>query len=373
MASKVWFTNLRSSGKSLLAKLDTLLRAAGMMTIDFNKKFTAIKIHFGEPGNLAYIRPNYARVVSKMVREAGGYPFLTDSNTLYKGRRANAVDHLEAAFENGFNPMVTDCPVIIADGLKGTEYREIEIGLKYCKTAKIGAAIANADIVISMNHFKGHEMTGFGGALKNLGMGSGSIGGKLEMHSQSKPKIVREKCTGCKKCAVNCAQNAIRIDGERKAVIDYQLCVGCGQCIAVCRFDSAVTNWDAGGDDVSKKMAEYAFAVVSGKPNFHINFVMDVSPDCDCWGSNDAALIPNLGILASFDPVALDQACADMTLAAPLLDGTVIQERHPGHQGTGNGEDKFHFAHPSTDWRIQLQHAEEIGLGTRAYETINLG
>jgi hypothetical protein len=372
VASNVWFTNLRSSGRSLLDKFENLCRAAGMMTLDFEKKLTAIKIHFGEPGNLAYIRPNYTRVLSKMIRAAGGLPFLTDCNTLYKGRRSNAVDHLEAAFENGFNPMATGCPVVIADGLKGTEYREIEIGLKYCKTAKIGAAIANADVILSMNHFKGHEMTGFGGALKNLGMGSGSVGGKLEMHSNSKPKIVRDNCTGCKKCVVNCAHGAVKLDGHRKAVIDYDICVGCGQCIAVCRYNSAVVNWDAAGDDVSRKMAEYAFAVVGGKPSFHINFITDVSPDCDCWGSNDAPLIANIGFLASSDPVALDQASADMVLAAPALRGTAVTDKNPGMEGLGEGEDKFHHAHPQTDWRTQLEHAEEIGLGTRAYELISL-
>ena len=184
--SKVYFTDLRTKpGLNLLDKLERLVKKAGIENIDFKNKFVAIKIHFGEPGNLAYIRPNYARRMVQIIKGLKGMPFLTDSNTLYTGRRANAIEHLEAAMENGFNPLTVGCNIIIADGIKGTDYREIEIHGKHCEKAKIGAAIADADIIISMNHFKGHEMTGFGGAIKNLGMGSGSRGGKLEMHSAS--------------------------------------------------------------------------------------------------------------------------------------------------------------------------------------------
>jgi len=199
-----------TSGKSILDKMTRLVEAAGFFSIYFENKFVAIKIHFGEPGNLAYIRPNYAARVAQLIRARGGSPFLTDSNTLYKGKRSNAVDHLRSASENGFNFLTTGCDVIIADGLRGTEHREIPIAMKHCKTAKIGSAIADADIVVSMNHFKGQEMTGFGGALKNLGMGSGAVGGKLEMHSESKPQVKREQCVGCGSCWKNCMQNAIR-------------------------------------------------------------------------------------------------------------------------------------------------------------------
>ena len=182
--SKVYFTNLRTTPSSnLLDKMERLVKRAGITNIDFQNQFVAIKIHFGEPGNLAYIRPNYAARIATLLRGLGAKPFLTDCNTLYSGRRANAVDHLESAMENGFNPISAKCDVIIADGLKGTEYREIEIDGEYCKAPKIGSAIADADIVITMNHFKGHEQTGFGGALKNLGMGCASVGGKLELHS----------------------------------------------------------------------------------------------------------------------------------------------------------------------------------------------
>jgi uncharacterized protein len=370
--SKVYFTNLRTKpGVNLLDKVERLIKKAGIEGIDFNNKFTAIKIHFGEPGNLAYIRPNYAARIVKVIKDLGGVPFLTDSNTLYSGRRSNAVDHLEAAYENGFNPLTVGCHVMIADGLKGTDYREVEINLKHCKTAKIGTVIADADIVISMNHFKGHEMTGFGGALKNLGMGSGSRGGKLEMHSASKPKIVEKNCVSCGQCIKNCAQDAIEFNENRKAVIDYDKCVGCGQCVAVCQFDAAQVIWNEGADTANEKIAEYAHAVIDGKPNFHINFIMNVSPNCDCWDSNDVPIVPDLGIMASFDPVALDKASIDAVNAAPVTSGSLLEERvcdYEEHQH--NHGDKIHHIHPNTDWRVGLTYAEEIGLGTQDYELV---
>jgi uncharacterized Fe-S center protein len=370
--SKVYFTNLRTKpGVNLLDKVERLIKKAGIEGIDFNNKFTAIKIHFGEPGNLAYIRPNYAARIVKVIKDLGGVPFLTDSNTLYSGRRSNAVDHLEAAYENGFNPLTVGCHIMIADGLKGTDYREVEINLKHCKTAKIGTVIADADIVISMNHFKGHEMTGFGGALKNLGMGSGSRGGKLEMHSASKPKIVEKNCVSCGQCIKNCAQDAIEFNENRKAVIDYDKCVGCGQCVAVCQFDAAQVIWNEGADTANEKIAEYAHAVIDGKPSFHINFIMNVSPNCDCWDSNDVPIVPDLGIMASFDPVALDKASIDAVNAAPVTSGSLLDERvcdfkeHEHNHG-----DKIHHIHPNTDWRVGLTYAEEIGLGTQDYELV---
>ena len=339
--SKVYFTDLRTKpGLNLLDKLERLVKRAGIENIDFKNQFTAIKIHFGEPGNLAYLRPNYAAKIVSMIKELGGLVFLTDSNTLYSGRRANAVDHLLAAQENGFNPLSVGCNVIIADGIKGTDYREIEINEKYCKTAKIGAAIADADIIISMTHFKGHEMTGFGGVLKNLGMGSGSRGGKLEMHSASQPEIHKENCIGCGMCVKSCAQEAISINENRKAEIDYNKCVGCGQCVAVCQFNAAQVVWDESAVTANEKIAEYAYAVVKDKPNFHISFIMNVSPNCDCWDSNDLAIVPDIGIAASFDPVALDRLCVDLVNKAPMINGSTLSDTNY-HEG----EDKFGHIH----------------------------
>ena len=377
--SKVFFMDLRTvPGNDLLTKLERLIRKAGIADIDFDGKFTAIKIHFGEPGNLAYIRPNYAARVVDVIRSLGGKPFLTDSNTLYTGGRSNAVDHLNAANENGFNRIAAHCDVIIADGLKGTDYKEVPSGGKYCPAPKIGAAIADADIVISMNHFKGHGESGFGGALKNLGMGAASVGGKLELHSSSQPMIVSENCIGCKVCEKYCRHDAVKII-DRKAVIDYDKCVGCGQCVAVCQKSAAVIKDYDTSEMLNMKIAEYAYAVVNGKPAFHISFIMNVSPNCDCWGHNDAALVPDIGIAASFDPVALDCACADLVTAAPSLRGNAISDKddeHSGECGCGHhhhkGEDKFRLVHPDNKWEAGAEYGESIGLGRRAYELIKV-
>ncbi|MFZ5988977.1 MAG: DUF362 domain-containing protein [Bacillota bacterium] len=372
--SKVYYMDLKTRPDlNLLKKLEKLVKMAGIENIDFKNKFTAIKIHFGEPGNLAYIRPNYVRKMVEIIKGLGGMVFLTDANTLYVGRRANAVDHLESAMENGFNPLSVDCNVIIADGLKGTNYKEIQINCKHCKTAKIGSAIADADIIISMNHFKGHEMTGFGGALKNLGMGSGSRGGKLEMHSSSKPQIEQTRCTSCGQCIKNCSQSAITLDNNKKAQIDYDKCIGCGQCIAMCIFGAAEAKWDESVDIINEKVAEYTYAVVKDKPCFHINFMMNISPNCDCWANNDAAIVPDIGIAASFDPVALDKACIDMVNSAPVLKGSVLDGVKTGTCGCSEDSfDKFKHIHPNTNWMSGLKHAESLKLGTMEYEIVHI-
>lgn len=369
--SKVFFTNLRAKpSQNLLKKLEALIVIAGIDKIDFQRKIVAVKIHFGEPGNLAYLRPNYAAGIVKHLKAREAIPFLTDCNTLYYGRRSNAPNHIEAAFENGYNPMATDCPVIIADGIRGTEFREIELNLECCSSAKIGSAIADSDVIISMNHFKGHEMTGFGGALKNLGMGCASVGGKLFLHSGASPEIFEDNCTGCKVCEKYCAHDAVAVGNDKIAHIDYDKCVGCGQCVAVCQYDSARVVWQGSSETVNKRIAEYSLAVVRGKPSFHINFIMNVSPDCDCWGFNDYPLVPDIGIAASFDPVALDQACADLVKAAPALPGSKMFDKHE-HESLV-GVDKFKKAHPETYWEAGLDHGVMIGLGSREYELITV-
>ena len=366
--SKVYFTNLRAKPRNnLLDKLHKLVLGAGIKNINFTGKFVALKIHFGEPGNLAYIRPNYAARIVRLIKELGGLPFLTDANTLYHGKRANAVDHLNAAMENGFNRIAVGCDVIIADGLKGTEYRKIEINKKYCLAPKIGSAIADCDIIVSLTHFKGHELTGFGGVLKNIGMGSGSRDGKKEMHSTSKPRIEKGNCVSCGICIESCSQQAIYYDNNKKAEIDYQKCIGCSQCVAVCQYGAAVTGSEASSVIVQEKIIEYAYAVLKDKPHFHVSFIMDVSPYCDCWSYNDMAIVPNIGMAASFDPVALDRACVDLINEASMVKQSILEE-----QNYQKGEDKFHHIHPDTDWKAGLKYAEELGLGTQHYNLIKV-
>ena len=368
--SNVYFTDMRTKpGRNLLDKMELVIKKAGIEEIDFKDKFTAIKIHFGEPGNLSYIRANYAAKLVNFLLRKQAKPFLTDSGTLYLGRRSNAVDHIESAFENGFNPIAVPCPVIIADGLKAINYQEIVIDQQYCKTAKIGSAIAEADVFISMNHFKGHEQAGFGGALKTIGMGSAAAPGKLELHSSSQPIIDESLCTSCGQCVKYCASDAIHLNEKKKAAIDSVKCVGCGQCVAVCQFDSAQPVWDNSADIMNYKIAEYSMAVLKDKPNFHINFIMDVSPNCDCWNCNDAAIVPNIGIAASFDPVALDKACADMVTQSGANTNTILNTHKLGEL---QDVDKFKMIHPNTDWLAGLKYAEEIGLGSLDYKLVTI-
>jgi len=366
MPSKVFFTGMRTNARqNMLDRLERLVLAAGLDNLPLKGRMVAVKIHFGEPGNLATIRPNYVARLIRLIRERGGKPFLTDANTLYKGFRANAVDHMQAASENGYNPLSAGCAVLIADGLWGFDYREIEINLKHFATARIASAIAEADVLVSLNHFKGHEMTGFGGAMKNIGMGSGSREGKMAMHCDSPPRISAGKCIGCGECVRNCAHGAARMGTDGKAFIETGSCVGCGQCVVVCPTGAAQISWGSGGT-LGERIAEYAYAALAGKPHFHVNFIMDVSPECDCWGHNDTPIVPDIGIAASEDPVAIDQASADLVNDAPLLPGSALHEK-----GFSYG-DKFLGLHPKGDWEQCLFHAEAIGLGSRSYERVDL-
>lgn len=369
MASKVYFADLRADvHENLQQKLTRLMKTAGMGDIDFRDKFVAIKLHFGEPGNLAFLRPNWARTVADFVKERGGKPFLTDCNTLYVGGRKNALDHMDSAMLNGFNPMTTGCQIIIGDGLKGSDEVEVPVvGGEYVKNAKIGRAVMDADVFISLTHFKGHEEAGFGGCLKNIGMGCGSRAGKMEQHNAGKPHVAEKHCIGCGQCRKICAHGAPIIENG-KAHIDHDKCVGCGRCIAVCPKNAVQINWDETTINLNRKIAEYTKAVVDGRPCFHISLVIDVSPNCDCRPENDMAIVPNVGMFASFDPVALDMACVDAVNAQTPLRGSAADDAH----ARAHVHDHFQRLHPDTNWRSCLEHGEKIGIGTREYELIKI-
>ena len=369
MVSKVYFADLRADvHENLQQKLTRLMKTAGMGDIDFRDKFVAIKLHFGEPGNLAFLRPNWARTVADFVKERGGKPFLTDCNTLYVGGRKNALDHMDSAMLNGFNPMTTGCQIIIGDGLKGSDEVEVPVvGGEYVKNAKIGRAVMDADVFISLTHFKGHEEAGFGGCLKNIGMGCGSRAGKMEQHNAGKPHVAEKHCIGCGQCRKICAHGAPIIENG-KAHIDHDKCVGCGRCIAVCPKNAVQINWDETTINLNRKIAEYTKAVVDGRPCFHISLVIDVSPNCDCRPENDMAIVPNVGMFASFDPVALDMACVDAVNAQTPLRGSAADDAH----AKAHVHDHFQRLHPDTNWRSCLEHGEKIGIGSREYELIKI-
>ncbi len=372
--SKVYYSDFRAKpGEGLPTKLKKLIRAAGISEIDMDNKFTAIKMHFGELGNISYLRPNYAKAVADVVKELGGRPFLTDCNTLYPGSRKNALEHLYCAWENGFTPMTVGCPILIGDGLKGTDDVEVPVeGGEYIEKAKIGHAIMDADVFISLTHFKGHEMTGFGGTIKNIGMGCGSRAGKKEQHNNGKPTINPEVCRGCRLCMRECANDGLVFDQEtRKMTVDTDHCAGCGRCIGACNFDAISFEDSAATKVLNCRMAEYTKAVLYGRPNFHISLIVDVSPNCDCHAENDAPILPDIGMFASFDPLALDQACADACLKAEPL---------PNSQLTDNMEredfcdchDHFENTTVNSEYKTCLAHAEKIGLGSREYEIITV-
>ncbi len=373
--AKVYFTDFRTpyGGDTMPGKLKKLIRKAGIALLNLEGQFVAIKIHFGELGNVSYLRPNYARAVVDVVKELGGKPFLTDCNTLYPGSRKNALEHLYCAWENGFTPLTVGCPILIGDGLKGTDDIEVPVqGGEYVKNAKIGRAVMDADVIISLTHFKGHEATGFGGALKNLGMGCGSRAGKKEQHNNGKAYVQQELCRGCRRCMRECANDGLVFDAEsRKMHVDKEHCVGCGRCVGACNFDAIDFEDPNSNQMLNYRIAEYAKAVVDGRPQFHISMVMDISPNCDCHEENDAPILPDVGMFASFDPLALDQACVDACLKCEPLPNSQLGEhlRDPHFE---DHHDHFTNSTPESEWQSCLSHAEKIGLGTRAYELIKL-
>lgn len=366
MASKVFFADMRARhGVNLLDKISRLYERAGFAEIVKPKDLVAIKIHFGERGNTTYIRPQFLRRIVDKIKEGQGKPFLTDANTLYAGSRSNAVDHLITAIENGFPYSVVNAPLVIADGLNGKDYQTVQVDLKHFQEVKISSAIHQADALIAVSHFKGHEATGFGGVMKNIGMGAGSRSGKQQMHSDLQPKVKENKCTACGRCIKWCPVQAISL--EKTAVIDADKCIGCGECTVTCNFGAISINWKTTPEAIQEKIVEYTYGVLRDKKDKagYITFVMDVTPDCDCWSFSDAPIVGDVGILASRDPVALEQACIDLVNSQVGLKNTRLGD-------DSGARDKFRALYPGIDWSIQISYAETLGLGTREYEIVTV-
>ncbi|MBI5550514.1 MAG: DUF362 domain-containing protein [Desulfobacterales bacterium] len=370
MSSTVFFIDFRADVQTnMMAKLTRLVSQAGLENVVRPRDLVAVKLHFGEMGNAAFIRPIYLRTLVTAIKQASGVPFLTDANTLYAGTRSDAPHHLTTAIQNGFAYAVVDAPLVIADGLRGNSEAAVAVnGGQHFQQAFIGREIMAADALISVAHFKGHELSGFGGTLKNVGMGSASRKGKLAMHSTVAPQVKAENCIGCGECVEHCSQHALALADE-KAVIDPQRCIGCGECILMCSNKAIEIAWDQEIPRFLEGMMEYAAAVIQAKPgkSLFVNFITDVSPACDCYAANDAPIVKNIGILASIDPVAIDQASADLVNAEPALANGVLTKN------TAPGEDKFKALYPEVDWALQLAYAEKLGLGTRQYELHKVG
>jgi len=366
--SKVFFADMRASHKeNLFDKISKLLARCGLGERVQEGDLTAIKIHFGEKGNSAFIRPIFARRVVDELKKLGAKPFLTDSSTLYPGERKEAISALACGIENGFAYAVVNAPLIISDGLRGVTETTVPINGDLLKEVYIGTEIVEADALVALSHFKCHELTGFGGAIKNLGMGCASRKGKLVQHSTVAPVVTAKHCTGCGICRKACAHDAIQIT-NKVAVIDALKCVGCSRCITVCPTKAVAIQWNEAADLVMKKMAEYATGAVANKQDktVYLNFITQVSPACDCYGHCDAPIVNDIGICASTDPVALDQACADLVNNAKGNQDSALKT---GHEPGG---DKFRGCWPEIPWQVQLEHAEKVGLGSRVYELIRL-
>jgi uncharacterized protein len=361
--STVYFCDLRTEfTRNMLNKLGELVAVAGLPDVVGQRDLVAIKLHFGEAGNTGFIRPVYLRKLVEATRAVGGNPFLTDANTLYVGSRTEAVRHLTTAVQNGFAYSVVNAPIIIADGLKGTSEVAVAVGQRHFETAYIAAEIANADALLVVSHFKGHEISGFGGALKNIGMGCASRRGKLAQHSGIAPKVKAKRCIGCGTCVDQCPTRAISLK-EKKACVDPEPCCGCGGCILACPAEAIQVRWNPSVAEFQEKVVEYGLGVMQAKKDkvLFVNFITDVTPACDCVPYSDAPIVADIGIVASTDPVAIDQAAVDLVNAQTGLSQSFLKTN------LSPGQDKFRGVYPDVDWEIQLNYAQKLGLGTRNY------
>ncbi len=368
MKSPVYFASLvaRSDQESTVAKVQRLFDAAGFLSCIQKRDRTAIKLHFGELGNDSYISPVFVRQVVEKVKAAGALPFITDTNTLYHGSRSNAVDHITTAVLHGFDYAVVGAPVIIADGLCGKNVAQVKIDKKHFDTVSIAGDIVAADSMIVMSHFKGHEVAGFGGAIKNLAMGCAPPEGKRAQH-KARPYSIKDRCIGCGKCVKVCPKNAISLV-MKKSTIDHDLCIGCFECMTVCPEHAIDIDWETEIPLFVERLVEYAYGAWHGKQDKigFINFLTRITPDCDCVPWSDASIVPDIGILASTDPVAIDAAAYDLVNQQTGFADTRLNAHH--HRG----EDKFTGMRANTDGYAQIRYAEELGMGNPKYELIRI-
>ncbi len=367
MSATVFFAPMRSKLKrSMPSRVGGLLGRVGLADAIADGDLVAVKLHFGEQGNTGFVHPIYLREVVRRIREVGGNPFLTDANTLYRGERANAVDHLACAIHNGFSFATVDAPLIIADGLDGRDAVDVPVAGKHFDSVRIGSAAVHADAMVVVTHVKGHEATGFGGALKNVGMGLGCRSAKQRMHADFRPEVAAAKCTACARCVKWCPVGAIVIGPDRVAEVDYATCYGCGECVASCPYAAIATQWTTDATSLQEKIVEHAAGALDGKDGkiVYLSFVTAVSPDCDCWSFSDAPIVPDLGVLVSTDIVAIEQASYDLVTQAIGLAGSL-------GEGMSSGDDKF-AAITGVDGTHVIAYAEEMGLGTRDYQLVTV-
>ena len=356
MKSRVYFIPMSHTedDESAKPKLEKLYDAAGLNDCFEKNDTVAVKMHFGEKGNRNRILPSHVQILIKKIKATDAAPFLTDTCVLYKSQRSDAISYLRLAEEQGFSLVTVDAPVHIADGLLGTHEIEVEIPGKLFKRVAIAGDAVMSNAMLVLSHVTGHLAMGLGGTLKNLGMGLASRKGKLRQHSAIKPKVYADLCTGCEQCAKWCPEGAISMV-EKIAVIDHQICIGCGQCLSVCRFSAIGHDWAVESTILQQRVAEHAYGAIINKPGKvgYINFITAVTKNCDCMSGTQTPLIPDVGVIASKDPVALDAAAL-----------ALIKQK--------SGKNLSEMAYPGIDYQVQLEHAEKIGLGYRDFELIQI-
>ena len=339
----------KESGE-IASHVSRLFQAAGFHDCIIEKDMVGIKLHVGEKGNSTHIRPEWVKPVIEGIRSKNALPFITDTCVLYKSQRDNAVKHLILAAEHGFDMAGLNVPMIIADGLNGSDEKCVPIKGTHQREVSVASTAVDANSLIFLSHITGHVAVGFGGTIKNMGMGFASKKGKLRQHAAMKPEIDERTCTGCGMCIKWCPADAIAMKGD-VACIDSDQCIGCGECMAVCRFNAVTHDWNKDSRLLQEIMAEHALGVVTGKEGRvgYFNFLVNVTKDCDCWDVEQKALFPDIGVIAGTDPVALDTAALDL-----------IEKR--------TGKSLREWGYPDIDLRIQIRHAEAVGMGTTNYE-----
>lgn len=345
-------TSDENDDEDLCRRLERLILDRSLFDFINENDLVPIKTHFGEKKNLGFVRPLHLAMLGRLLAARKALPFLTETSTLYKGDRTNAVLHSALAQRHGFGQDATGLPLIMADGILGDEEVEVEIPGRIYRRVKIAALMARVQALVAVSHFTGHLAAGFGACLKNLGMGLSSRRGKMIQHSTAKPRVMEKQCTGCGVCVRWCPANAITL-GVSSAVIDGGLCIGCGQCLAMCRFDAVGYNWGATYEELQKKVVEHALGVATILRNnaLYINFLTRISKDCDCMHSYEN-IVPPVGVLVSRDPVAIDAASLDLVEA---LAGKKLSE--------------LSYDIP---YRFQIDYAREIGFGNPDYEMIEV-
>ncbi|MCL2403711.1 MAG: DUF362 domain-containing protein [Coriobacteriia bacterium] len=373
-SSDVFFIPLRTQRKrSLLDRINLAMTRAGIDNMIQEDERVAIKVHFGEEGNTGFVSPLYARTVVSRTKELGAKPFLTDTNTLYSGKRQNAIDHTELAIANGFGYSSVGAPIVIADGLISRDSIEVPFeGGTHFESVRIASAAVDADAMVVISHVKGHGEAGFGGALKNVGMGLGSRSAKQRMHSGIKPSVTVDNCTACARCVDWCQPQCVEMQqgatGARYAHINEENCNGCGECLAACAYNAIEINWETSPQDFLEKTVEHAAGALSTfAPNkvLYLNFLTNITPDCDCWSFSDAPIVPDIGILVSCDPVAVDQASVDLIEQALGATGSRGEDLKAG-------QEKFEAIH-GVEPAMAMRYSEKLGLGNQNYRLRTIG